>query len=246
MSCADKATGEEGAAALFASVSRRWSSQPRACRQLRCNSGVRGHTNTRRRQRHQSPLYLLCLLPFLGWIIAPLDAVGQSKPESQTTEPKQTPAQTKAAAQEYAVPSAETIVVLIRSALLSLNDALHTGNYTVLRDVASPSFREANSVGRLNQIFSGLAAQGIDMGAVAILSPKLPQAPNIDQNRRLHIAGFFPGEPIQVNFELVFEAVANQWRLYAISVVPAKSASAKDSATPTNLPEKKKGPATSK
>jgi hypothetical protein len=181
----------------------------------------------------------------LGWFIAPLDAVAQSKPESQTTEPKQSPAQTKAAVQEYAVPSAETIVVLIRSSLLSLNDALHTGNYTVLRDVASPSCREANSAGRLNQIFSGLAAQGIDLGAVAILSPKLPQTPSIDQNRRLHVAGFFPGEPVQLNFELVFEVVANQWRLYAISVIPAKSASAKEAATTTNLPEKKKAsPAT--
>jgi hypothetical protein len=186
-------------------------------------------------------LSLLCLLSALGWLIAPLDAVAQSKPQSQTTEPKQTPAQTKsAAAPEYVVPSAEAIVVLIRSALMSLNDALHTGNYTVLRDVASPSFREANSAGRLNQIFSGLAAQGIDLGAVAILSPKLPQTPSIDQNRRLHIAGFFPGEPVQLNFELVFEVVGNQWRLYAISVVPAKSASGTDAATTTNPPEKKK------
>ena len=117
-------------------------------------------------------------------------------------------------------------MVLIRSTLLSLNDALHTGNYTVLRDLASPSFREANSAGRLVQIFSSLAAQRIDLTAVAILAPKLPNPPAIDQNRRLRISGFFPGEPVQINFDLTFEAVANQWRLFGISVNPAKSASA--------------------
>jgi hypothetical protein len=138
------------------------------------------------------------------------------------------------------VPSADIIVILIRSTLLSLNDALRTGNYTVLRDLASPSFREANNAGRLHQIFSGFSGQRIDLSAVAILAPKLSLAPNIDSDKRLHIAGYFPGEPIQINFQLVFEAVAGQWRLFGISVDPAKSVSA-DAAPPagTALDKKK-------
>ena len=129
----------------------------------------------------------------------------------------------KTAAPELVLPSAESIVVLIRSTLLSLNDALRTDNYTVLRDLASPSFREANTAGRSNQIFANLSARRIDLAAVAILPPKLPQPPSIDQDRRLRIAGYFPGEPVQVNFELVFEAVGTQWRLFGISVNPTKS-----------------------
>jgi hypothetical protein len=140
---------------------------------------------------------------------------------------------------DVVIPSADIIVILIRSTLLSINDALRTGNYTVLRDLASPSFREANNAGRLHQIFSGLSAQRIDLSAVAILAPKLPQSPSIDQNKRLHIVGYFPGEPVQLNFELVFEAVANQWRVYGISVNPAKSVSA-DSAPPASTALDKK------
>ena len=147
------------------------------------------------------------------------------------------------------MPSAENIVVLIRSTLLTLNDAMHTGNYTVLRDLASPSFREANSAGRLVQVFSNLAAQRIDLTAVAILAPKLPQPPAIDQNKRLRISGFFPGEPVQLNFDLIFEVVANQWRLFGISVNPTRSATAETTAptaTPTPPPppgaDKKKPP----
>jgi hypothetical protein len=244
MSCANKAIGGEGGVALYPAIPRSSPQTVGTCWTRRRSSVAQGHAKTRRRRPH--PLFLICLLCALVWLIAPLGAVAQSKPQSQTTEPKQTPAQTKSASTpEYVVPSAETIVVLIRSSLMSLNDALHTGNYTVLRDVASPSFREANSAGRLNQIFSALAGQGVDLSAVAILSPKLPQTPSIDQNRRLHIVGFFPGEPVQLNFELVFEVVGGQWRLYAISVIPTKSLSATDAATTTNLPEKKKAsPAT--
>ena len=187
-------------------------------------------------------------LAAVACLTAPHQAIAQAKTEPPAVQPKQPPAQPKQppAAPEFVVPSAEGIVVLIRSTLLSLNDALHTGNYTVLRDLASPSFREANSAGRLVQIFSSLAAQRIDLTAVAILAPKLPNPPAIDQNRRLRITGFFPGEPVQINFDLTFEAVANQWRLFGISVNPAKSASA--DATPAASPsppppaDKKKPP----
>ena len=141
---------------------------------------------------------------------------------------------------DVVIPSADVIVILIRSTLLSLNDALRTGNFTVLRDLASPSFHEANNAGRLHQIFSGLSAQRIDLSAVAILAPKLSLAPSIDRDKRLHIAGYFPGEPIQLDFELVFEAVAGQWRPFGISVNPAKSVGA-DVAPPaaTTLDKKK-------
>ena len=52
----------------------------------------------------------------------------------------------------------------------------------------------------------------------------------IDQNKRLHISGFFPGEPVQLNFDLIFEVVANQWRLFGISVNPTRSATAETAA----------------
>ncbi len=149
-----------------------------------------------------------------------------------------------------AVPSAESIVILIRSTLLSLSDALRTGNYTVLRDLAAPSFRERNTAGRLYQIFSVLAAKRVDLSAVAIMAPKLPQAPSIDRENRLRISGYFPGPPVQINFEMVYVAVSGEWRLFGLSVTPVKSvsdASAPPQATPTPAagktpaPERKTG-----
>jgi hypothetical protein len=156
------------------------------------------------------------------------DALAQSKatkPTAKSDKSKtQLPKPSTMAAPRFVVPSVENILILIRSTLLGLNQAMETGNYTVLRDLASPAFREANSAGKLYQLFANLGAQRISLAAVAILTPRLSQTPNLDANGRLHIQGFFSGEPVRLDFDLVFEAIANQWRLFSISVNPVKSA----------------------
>jgi len=81
------------------------------------------------------------------------------------------------------MPDAQKIVLLLRGTLSTLNDALQTGNFTVLRDVAAPGFREVNSAARLSQIFSSLVQQGVDLSPVAVITPQLAEAPTLDQQR---------------------------------------------------------------
>lgn len=120
------------------------------------------------------------------------------------------------------MPDAEKIVLLIRTALLTLNDAVQTGNFTVLRDVGAPGFREANSAARLTQTFSSLMSQHVDLSGIAITAPQLAEAPVIDpKNNLLRIKGWFPSGPLQINFALWFQPVAGRWRLFGISVNPA-------------------------
>jgi hypothetical protein len=127
--------------------------------------------------------------------------------------------------QPVAMPDADKIVLLLRSTLLTLNDALQTGNYTVLRDMGAPGFREANTAARLTQIFAPLAAQGVDLTPVGILAPQLSDVPTIEPQRQmLRLKGFFPGQPQQINFEVLYEPVAGRWRLFGISVAMAPTA----------------------
>ena len=116
------------------------------------------------------------------------------------------------------MPNAESIIMLTRTSLLTLNDALLTGNFTVLRDVSAPGFREANSAAKLARIFTRLEGQGIDLGLVTIRAPQLTEAAVTDPGQRLHVKGFFPGQPTQLDFDLVYEPVEGQWRLFGISV----------------------------
>jgi hypothetical protein len=130
---------------------------------------------------------------------------------ASTVSPSQNPA--------VVMPDGEKILLLIRTTLLTLNDALQTGNFTVLRDLAAPGFRDANTAGRLAQIFAPLLSQHVDLATVSILAPKLTEVPTIDPgSQMLHIKGAFPGQAVQINFHLLFQPVAGRWLLFGLSV----------------------------
>jgi hypothetical protein len=150
-------------------------------------------------------------------------------------DPKPAPA----AAPQAALPDAEGIVLLIRTTLITLNDAVQTGNFTALRDRAAPGFREANSAARLGVIFAGLAQRGVDLAAVAILAPQLDRAPAIDpKSGMLNIKGHFPGQPVRIDFEILFQPVGGRWRVFGLSVNPVSTAPAAAAPPPARAPEK--------
>jgi len=109
------------------------------------------------------------------------------------------------------------VLMLIRSSLLALDHANKTGNYTVLRDIGAPGF-QSNSAARLGEIFAKLRNDNLDLSGVAVLDPQLSLLPQIEANGLMHLAGFFPSVPTQVNFDLSFAPVNGQWRLFGISV----------------------------
>jgi hypothetical protein len=141
---------------------------------------------------------------------------------TKAVAPKPPTAAPKAAPAQVVMPDAEKIVLLLRTTLLTLNDAVQTGNFTVLRDMAAPGFRDTNTAGHLAQSFSDLVAKGVDLSPISVIAPQLSEAPALDQQKgMLHLKGYFPGQPIQINFEMLFQAVNGRWRLFGLSVQPA-------------------------
>jgi hypothetical protein len=147
--------------------------------------------------------------------------------QAQAQAPKQQPAPKQPAApkQQQPQPQAPTpaqidrngVLILIRSTLLALDQANKTGNYTVLRDLGSPDF-QANSAAQLAEIFAQERRDNIDLSGVAVIDPQLTLLPQIEANGMMHMAGFFPSVPTQVNFEMAFAPVGGRWRLFALSV----------------------------
>jgi hypothetical protein len=143
---------------------------------------------------------------------APPPKQQQSQQQAQPQQPAQQQSQT-------AMPvSTEQALYLIRSTLLTLNDANRSGNYTVLRDLAAPDFQARNTAADLSQSFSDLRRRNFDLYGAALLAPQLTAVPALDQRGFLHLAGYFPTRPQQINFDLLFQNVANQWRLFGISI----------------------------
>jgi hypothetical protein len=106
---------------------------------------------------------------------------------------------------------------LIRSTLLTLNDANRSGNYTVLRDLAAPGFRDKNSPADLARIFTDLRDRHFDLFSAALIAPEL-SAPPHEEAGLLRLTGTFPTRPLQIRFDLLFQKIENQWRLFGISV----------------------------
>jgi len=121
--------------------------------------------------------------------------------------------------------SVEQAFYLIRTTLLTLNDANRSGNYSVLRDLASPDFQTKNSAADLADSFSDLRRRKFDLFATALVAPQLTAAPALDAKGMLRLTGNFPTRPQQIEFDLLFQNVGSQWRLFGISVAtPAAAA----------------------
>ena len=109
-------------------------------------------------------------------------------------------------------------LILIRSALIALQQANKTGNYSVLYSLSAPDFQKANSPEHLSQSFASLRATKFDLSGVLVLEPQFTVLPEIYSNGVMRMAGFFPSVPMQVYFEVQFAPVEGQWRIIAMGV----------------------------
>jgi hypothetical protein len=146
------------------------------------------------------------LISLIAWTVQPQGVAAQTV-QSQPAQAAPKPAQI----------DRNGVLILIRSALIALDQGNKTGNYTVLRDLGAPAF-QTNTAARLAEIFVAQRRDNIDLSGVAVLDPQLTLLPQVEPNGMLRMAGFFPSVPTQVNFELIYAPVNGQWRLFGISV----------------------------
>lgn len=116
------------------------------------------------------------------------------------------------------LPPAPVMLALLRGTLVAVNQANITGNYSVLRDLSAPSFRESHNAAQLTDLFRPWRENALDFAAVLLLDAKLTAMPKIGPDGRLRLTGFFPTTPLRIGFDLGFEAVDGNWRLATIAV----------------------------
>jgi hypothetical protein len=133
-----------------------------------------------------------------------------------------------------AVPGPEALVIMIRSSLVAFSQANLTNNYAVLSALASPSFRAQNSPQRLSQLFEPFRKNNIDLAPVTYVAPLLSTAPRVE-NGKLRLIGYFPTQPMRVDYDLTFEPVSGKWQLFGLSVNLKQTA-----AGPANSPPPQK------
>ncbi|HWK94568.1 MAG TPA: hypothetical protein VNR39_04005 [Pseudolabrys sp.] len=140
-----------------------------------------------------------------------------------TAQPAPANTQQNAATQKLPVDLSQALY-LIRSTLLTLNDANRSGNYTVLRDLAAPAFQARNSAADLALNFVDLRQRRFDLFGAALLAPTMTAQPQLDANGMLRLTGFFPTRPLQIDFDLLFQNVDGHWLLFGISIATPPAA----------------------
>ena len=112
-------------------------------------------------------------------------------------------------------------VMLIKNTLTAVNHGNLTGNYTVLRDLASERFRRQNTAGDLAMTFANLRQQKLDLSPILVTEPQLTERPAADQHHRLQLVGYVPTRPQAVRFALIFQQINGGWAIDEISVAVA-------------------------
>jgi len=108
------------------------------------------------------------------------------------------------------LPNEVTMDILIRTTILTLNNANLSGNYSVLKDLGAPGFQLTNSSAKLAMSFTELRGRKVDLSPIIAFRPNLVKKPEILDNGLLRLTGYIPTKPEQVNFDLAYQLVGNR------------------------------------
>ena len=174
-------------------------------------------------------------LTFTAFAFASCAALAEIKPA-----PAKPAAQAPQAKQELKMETVQ-LVALIKSTIMALQHANQTGNYSVLRDLGTPVFRERFDQAQLTAIFSSLRSRSVNLSPVLFLAPNLTKQPELTEGNQLRIVGDFPTQPLKIQYEMLFLQIDGVWRIdgLAVDAVPQQTAAAPASAvsaSPSGIP----------
>jgi hypothetical protein len=122
------------------------------------------------------------------------------------------------AAWAQGMPNATQQEVLVKTTLLTFNDANMTGNYTVLHAKLSKPFRDQFGPDKLKEVFKDFADKELSLTPIARLPIVETSAPAIDNNGILTLTGYFDTKPKQVKYQLRFLPSDGAWKPLGIKV----------------------------
>lgn len=146
--------------------------------------------------------------------------------DRSSQEARITPAELSRAGRHPVAPTPEQTTYLIRATLIALDHANRTGNYSVLRELASTNFQHRNGPDHLASVFAGMRHSHVDLTAAALQHPRWLAPPALTPDNRLALHGTMPALPSAVAFDVRYSIEGGIWKLDAIDISPAKTQTA--------------------
>jgi hypothetical protein len=150
-------------------------------------------------------------------LLFPVSAAAQTAPAKPPAKPATTAPAAPAAA--LPVPSALGAVKLVTSAIIAVDQANKTGNYSVLLGLGSAGFQANNSSVSLGAAFGVFRQRQIDLADVIVLSPTYDIPPTLVKPDTVRIRGRFSLPRGLLAFDLLYKWDRG-WRLDAIALAP--------------------------
>lgn len=123
-----------------------------------------------------------------------------------------------APAMAQGIPNAYTQNAIIKSALITFNDANLTGNYSVMHDRSAKAFQDTFEPGQIADMFKAFHDQQIDLTTIVSMDYVEDAAPAVDDKGVLTLKGHFETTPSKVTYELEFVLENENWRMIGINV----------------------------
>lgn len=116
------------------------------------------------------------------------------------------------------MPATADIDRMVWATMVTVQGAITSGNYSVLRDNAAPAFQAANDTARLTVIFSRLRADGIDLTRTLLVTPVFRAPPRLIRPDLLQVQGSFPLRPTALDFEMLYQWTEGEWRMFGVAI----------------------------
>ena len=108
----------------------------------------------------------------------------------------------------------------VKYVVIAVDQANQTGNYTVLHGMGSDPFKKT-SPAELFKSFEGMRKSRLDLSSVLLYKPRLSTKPEL-VNGVLRATGYFPTEPLKINFDIVWVLATDHLLLEGLSITPSK------------------------
>lgn len=121
-------------------------------------------------------------------------------------------------AQALDMPSPFVQEVLVKSILVTLNDAVAADNFTVLHAKISKPFREQFPPEKLRTVFKDLIDKHAVFDAVVASPLVSDEEAKIDEQGVLRLKGHFDTAPKKVKYQLGFIPSDGAWKLSGVNI----------------------------
>lgn len=115
-------------------------------------------------------------------------------------------------------PNDDEQEILVKTSLMTFNDANLTGNYTVLHAKASKPFRDQITPEKLADGFKAFRAQKVDLSSIVADDIDTSKEAKINSDGVLHLEGRFKDNSKRIRYDLNFVYEEGAWKLLGINV----------------------------